>query len=154
MVLGGAMVYTLLLAQGKSVGQSLVEPDLLDQAQSFIQTAEALGKTLYLPQDHVVVTDFNDPSTARTGPDILDGQTGVDIGPQSIEQIKSLISQSKMVLVLDGMKMEPKNVNTISKMEKKMVFGLTGIEMEPSGEKHITKMENQMVFGLNGIEME
>ncbi len=97
MVLGGAMVYTLLLAQGKSVGQSLVEPDLLDQAQSFIQTAEALGKTLYLPQDHVVVTDFNDPSTARTGPDILDGQTGVDIGPQSIEQIKSLISQSKMV---------------------------------------------------------
>ena len=49
MILGGAMVYTVLQAQGLSTGKSLVEPDLVDQARQFIEQAEAMGKTLYIP---------------------------------------------------------------------------------------------------------
>lgn len=97
MVLGGAMVYTLLLAQGASVGTSLVEVDLVPQATSFLEKARNLGKTVVLPRDHVVVSDFNQPSTAQIVTDIADGQMGVDIGPESIKEIQSFVSTSRSI---------------------------------------------------------
>tara|TARA_B100000674_G_scaffold499017_1_gene541051 strand:- start:7375 stop:8553 length:1179 start_codon:yes stop_codon:yes gene_type:complete len=97
MVLGGAMVYTLLAAQGISVGQSLVEPDLIPKAHSFLERVNTLGKTLYLPEDHVAVTSFDDPRTTKVVEVFNDDQIGVDAGPASVARIQGLIESSKTV---------------------------------------------------------
>ncbi len=97
MVLGGAMVYTLLKAKNEEVGTSLVELDLIDKATSFLDKVAALGKTLYLPEDHIAVTNFSDPNTAQTVDVLSPNQMGVDIGPKSISHIQMLIESSKTV---------------------------------------------------------
>lgn len=96
MVLGGAMVYTLLLAQGLLVGKSLVETDLVDQAKAFLDRVKSLNKTLYLPVDHQVVKSFDNPSSLRTidSSQFESDDIGVDIGPKSIQDIGDLIQQS------------------------------------------------------------
>ncbi|MEK9726974.1 MAG: phosphoglycerate kinase [Candidatus Margulisiibacteriota bacterium] len=98
MILGGAMVYTLLKAQGVPVGRSLVEDDLIPDAITFLSEVKKLNKTLYLPKDHLVVTDFNDPSTARVTDLISSDDIGVDIGNQAIDDICELIHSSRCVL--------------------------------------------------------
>jgi phosphoglycerate kinase len=99
MVLGGAMVYTLLKAQGHSVGKSLVEDGLIPACVSFLQCAAELNKTVYIPEDHCVVTAFDQPSTARIiASDAFESDDiGVDIGPKSIKHIQSLIQTSNTV---------------------------------------------------------
>ena len=97
MILGGAMVYTLLAAKGISVGKSMVEPDLYPKALSFLNQVEEKGKTLYLPEDHVVVTDFNDPRSRSVVTSFNDNHIGVDAGPDSVDQICRLIDTSKTV---------------------------------------------------------
>ena len=54
LVIGGAMAYTFLKAQGLDVGKSLVEADLVDTARDLKAQADARGLTLALPEDHVV----------------------------------------------------------------------------------------------------
>src|SRR5258705_1444785 len=54
LLIGGAMAYTFLKAQGKPVGTSLVEDDKQDAARDILQRAKARGLTLLLPVDHVV----------------------------------------------------------------------------------------------------
>ncbi|MGA0241611.1 MAG: phosphoglycerate kinase [Candidatus Marinamargulisbacteria bacterium] len=97
MILGGAMVYTLLKAQGKPVGQSLVEDELIPDAIDFMNEVSRLKKTLYLPQDHVVVTDINHPNNAKIESDISEDSIGVDIGPTAIAKIQDIISSSASV---------------------------------------------------------
>jgi phosphoglycerate kinase len=97
MVVGGAMVYTLLLAQGKSVGKSLAESDLLDQAREFLAHAEAKKKHLIIPSDHVVVTDIQAPQTAQVVTTLAPEHIGVDIGPASVQIIQDVLTQSKTI---------------------------------------------------------
>jgi phosphoglycerate kinase len=97
MVVGGAMVYTLLLAQGKSVGKSLAESDLLDQAREFLAHAEANKKHLIIPSDHVVVTDIQSPQTAQVVTTLAPDHIGVDVGPQSVQTIQDVLTQSKTI---------------------------------------------------------
>ncbi|MBL6722724.1 MAG: phosphoglycerate kinase [Candidatus Margulisbacteria bacterium] len=97
MVVGGAMVYTLLLAQGKSVGKSLAETDLLDQAREFLAHAEAKKKHLIIPSDHVVVTDIQAPQTAQVVTTLAPEHIGVDIGPASVQIIQDVLTQSKTI---------------------------------------------------------
>ena len=97
MVVGGAMVYTLLLAQGKSVGKSLAETDLLDQAREFLAHAEAKKKHLIIPSDHVVVTDIQAPQTAQVVTSLAPEHIGVDIGPASVQIIQDVLTQSKTI---------------------------------------------------------
>lgn len=83
-LIGGAMAYTFLKAQGYPVGKSLVETDKISVAKKFIERMEANGKKVYLPVDHILVdsidsTDF----TVSEGVSIPDGKIGVDIGPKT-----------------------------------------------------------------------
>jgi phosphoglycerate kinase len=96
-VMGGAMVYTLLRAQGKAVGQSLIEPGLIDDASYFLSQVKDKEKRLVLPQDHVVVTDIKQPSTARIVTEFSDSDIGVDIGPKTIQSISNLISEMSTI---------------------------------------------------------
>src|SRR5258705_5762984 len=54
LLIGGAMAYTFLKAQGKPVGRSLVEDDKQDAARDILERAKARGLTLLLPVHHVV----------------------------------------------------------------------------------------------------
>ncbi len=81
-LIGGAMTYTLMKAQGQAVGGSRLEADKLDLARELL----ALGQgKLVLPLDHLVVEKLDAPQTARVveGP-IPEQAIGVDIGPRTI----------------------------------------------------------------------
>lgn len=82
-LIGGAMTYTFLKAQGKGVGSSRLEADKLDVARELLE----LGKgKIELPVDHLVVDAIDKPQTARIVEDIPEGTVGVDIGPKTIER--------------------------------------------------------------------
>ena len=85
-LIGGAMSYTLLKAQGVPVGSSLVEMDRLALASSLMRTAADRRKELMLPVDHLIAKKVERGSeTKLVGRDgIGDGWIGVDIGPRTI----------------------------------------------------------------------
>jgi phosphoglycerate kinase len=78
-LVGGAMTYTFMKAQGKNVGGSRLEADKLDMARELL----VLGRDkITLPVDHLIVQKVDAPETATVVEgDIPDGWVGVDIGP-------------------------------------------------------------------------
>lgn len=99
MIIGGAMAYTFLKAQGHGVGQSLVEPDCVSLARDVIRWFEARDKSLLLPVDHLVAPSLDRASEWRkTDTAVIDdGWMGLDIGPKTIELYSEVIRQSGTV---------------------------------------------------------
>jgi phosphoglycerate kinase len=95
LLIGGAMAYTFLKAQGKPVGKSLVENDKLELASSLMST---LGDKLLLPADHVVVDEIKEGAANQVVESIPDGKIGVDIGPRTIEQYARVVAGAKTVI--------------------------------------------------------
>jgi phosphoglycerate kinase len=95
-LIGGAMTYTFLKAQGKPVGASRFEADKLDMARELL----GLGKgRIVLPVDHLVVEKIDAPQTARVVEgDIPDGWIGVDIGPKTIAMYQKEIASAVTVV--------------------------------------------------------
>jgi phosphoglycerate kinase len=95
-LIGGAMTYTFLKAQGKNVGGSRLEADKLDVARELL----ALGKgKIVLPIDHLAVEKIEAPQTARVVEgEIPDGQVGVDIGPKTIAAYTAEVRKSATVV--------------------------------------------------------
>ncbi|MEO8071434.1 MAG: phosphoglycerate kinase [Acidobacteriota bacterium] len=101
LIIGGAMAYTFLKAQGKPVGKSLVEEDLIDTARSLEARARARGIAFELPVDHVVAgkLDPNVPSqTLAVGDAAIGERMGLDIGPKTVERYADLIGRAKTVV--------------------------------------------------------
>jgi phosphoglycerate kinase len=98
-LIGGAMAYTFLKAQGREIGASLVEDDKLDLAQKLMDEAASRNVALQWPVDHVVVNLKDESSQPKivTG-NIPAGLSGVDIGPQTVECYKSKIAEAAMVV--------------------------------------------------------
>jgi phosphoglycerate kinase len=86
LVIGGAMANTFLAAEGRGVGRSLHEPDLLDTAMQVIRLAADSGAALLLPVDLVVAREFKPGAAHRTVP--ADGigadEMALDVGPRTI----------------------------------------------------------------------
>src|SRR6202167_1645877 len=95
LLIGGAMAYTFLKAQGKPVGKSLVEDDKLDLARQLL--ARPGGKIL-LPSDHVVVEELKEGAPFEVLPDIPDGRMGVDIGPATVEAYSAVIAKARTII--------------------------------------------------------
>ncbi|HHN46717.1 MAG TPA: phosphoglycerate kinase [Planctomycetes bacterium] len=97
LLIGGAMAYTFLKAQGKGVGKSLVEDDKLDLARSLLQKAT---EKILLPVDHVVGRDFKEDTEKKATPGdaIEEGWLGLDIGPKTIELYAGKIGTAKTVI--------------------------------------------------------
>jgi phosphoglycerate kinase len=97
--IGGAMAYTFLKAQGVAVGDSLVENDSLGFCGEVLAKASKRGVSILLPQDHVVVTNIENPSEAKTtaGAAIEAGWKGVDIGPKTIANVKPVLEKAKTI---------------------------------------------------------
>ena len=85
LAIGGGMVFTFLAAQGKQIGTSLVETEMIDVVKDIIASAQSKGVTLVLPTDIVVAPAFaaNSPPTLVDVDAIPADQMGLDIGPDS-----------------------------------------------------------------------
>ena len=97
--IGGGMVFTFLAAQGKKVGKSLVEIDLIPTVKELLDRAEKLGVKILLPTDIVVAPEFSENATPTTvtADNIPDDQMGLDIGPKSAINFASEIKKCKTV---------------------------------------------------------
>jgi phosphoglycerate kinase len=95
-LVGGAMSYTFLKALGHEVGESRVEDDRLDAAESLY---EAAAGHLHLPSDHVVATALDaDAEASVVEGDIPDGQMGLDIGPTTIDDYRERIASAETIV--------------------------------------------------------
>ena len=97
--IGGGMVFTFLAAQGKKIGKSLVEIDLIPTVKELLDRAEKLGVKILLPTDIVVAPEFSENATPTTvtADSIPDDQMGLDIGPESAINFASEIRKCKTV---------------------------------------------------------
>lgn len=100
LIIGGAMAYTFLLAQGYSVGDSLVEPDLKATALELMAQAKAQGVNLVLSQDLVVADKFGADANTQTvaATAMPNGWEGMDIGPATRQAMSDVILNSKTLL--------------------------------------------------------
>ena len=122
LVIAGAMANTFLAAQGKKVGKSLAEHDLIPTARAIMAKAAEKRREIVLPIDAVVTQKFEALAPSR----VVDiDQVGaddmiLDIGPRSVEQVVSLLARSK-TLVWNGpfgaFEMEPFDNGTIAVAE-------------------------------------
>jgi phosphoglycerate kinase len=95
-LIGGAMTYTFLKAQGRGVGGSKAEADKLDVARELLKLG---GDKIVLPVDHLVVQKLDAPKTAKVVEgDIPDGWVGVDIGPKTIAKYAQEIAAARTVV--------------------------------------------------------
>ncbi|MDY7224969.1 phosphoglycerate kinase [Hyalangium rubrum] len=100
LLIGGAMAYTFLKAQGIEVGKSRVEEDKLSLATKILDAAQRLKTSIVLPVDHVVGTEPSDKSDKRETPDraIPGDAMGLDIGPKTRAQFTQHIRNAKTVV--------------------------------------------------------
>jgi phosphoglycerate kinase len=99
MAIGGGMVFTFLAAQGKEIGKSLVESDLIPTVKELIAKAQASGVELILPTDIVVAAEFasNSPAITVSADAIPSDHMGLDIGPESAKVFAEAIAKCKTV---------------------------------------------------------
>ena len=99
LAIGGGMVFTFLKAQGKEIGTSLVEAEMLDVVKGLIATAEKNGVKLVLPTDIVVAPAFAaDATPTLVAADAIPAdQMGLDIGPVSAKAFAAEIVKCKTV---------------------------------------------------------
>jgi phosphoglycerate kinase len=122
LIIGGAMANTFLLAQGKKVGKSLAEADLVPTAQKILAEAKAAKREIVLPVDAMVAEKFeaHAPSRVVDVDHVGDNEMILDIGPRSIEQVISVLARCK-TLVWNGpfgaFEVEPFDTGTIEVAE-------------------------------------
>jgi phosphoglycerate kinase len=102
-LIGGGMAYTFALAQGKTVGKSLCEPDKVPLAKEIIAKAQAKGVELLFPIDTLITDklDFDGKAVGATQiseGNIPEGWEGVDIGPKTVTLYREKIAKAKTIL--------------------------------------------------------
>jgi phosphoglycerate kinase len=97
-LIGGAMAYTFLKAQGIAIGRSLVEDDKLELAKELITEASGKGVKIILPSDHIVASAPEAGSTPHTVTEIPSEMMGLDIGPQTVDAFIAEIARAKTVI--------------------------------------------------------
>jgi len=100
MIIGGGMAFTFLKALGYSIGDSLVEDDLLEDAIRIMKEAKDNNVHFYLPVDVVAADKFSADANIKitTAREIPDGWMGLDIGPASTILFQTVISDAHMIL--------------------------------------------------------
>lgn len=103
LVIGGGMANTFLAAQGKHIGKSLHEKDLLDTARAILAESETTNCRIVLPVDATVAQEFkaHAPSHIVSIDHVGENDLILDLGPKSIAHIESLLAQTK-TLVWNG----------------------------------------------------
>ncbi|MGC1677408.1 MAG: phosphoglycerate kinase [Candidatus Binataceae bacterium] len=97
-LIGGAMAYTFLRAQGIAVGRSRVEEDKIALALELLTLAENRGVRIVLPSDHIVASAPEAGAVAETMTEIPAEMMGLDIGPATIERFIAALAPAKTVI--------------------------------------------------------
>jgi phosphoglycerate kinase len=99
LVIGGGMANTFLLAQGKQVGKSLVEPDRVEDARAIMESAAAHGTKIVLPSDVVVAKEVTRGSEYKTVPSdkVPASWNIVDVGKNSLDAMRKALEPVKTV---------------------------------------------------------
>ncbi len=99
-IVGGAMAFTFSKAWGDEVGNSLVEPDMLETAMRIRNNARDKGVKFYLPVDFVVAENMNDGAETKivTSQEIPKGWVGLDIGPATVRLFAEAIQDAKTII--------------------------------------------------------
>ncbi|MBN2815827.1 MAG: phosphoglycerate kinase [Campylobacterales bacterium] len=98
--IGGGMAFTFLKQMGYDIGASLVEDDLLEEAQKIMDKAKSLGVKFYLPVDVVAADKFSEDSVSKlvTAQEIPHGWMGLDIGPATVRLYREALNDVQTVL--------------------------------------------------------
>ncbi|MEK7389898.1 MAG: phosphoglycerate kinase [Elusimicrobiota bacterium] len=99
LLIGGAMAYTFLAAQGINIGKSLLEKDQIDAAKAIIEKAYNKKVECLLPADHVIVREIKPDAAASVSQAmaIPSDMIGVDIGPHTIEFFQEHIAKAQTI---------------------------------------------------------
>ncbi|WP_088290803.1 phosphoglycerate kinase [Kineosporia sp. A_224] len=99
LLIGGAMVFTFLAAQGNPIGTSRVEADQIDVVKGYLATAAERGVEVVLPVDIVVAAEFSQDAAPEVvaADAIPDGKMGLDIGPESGKLFAAKLADAKTV---------------------------------------------------------
>ncbi len=104
LIIGGGMAYTFLKAQGKEVGNSLVDDSKLDYCKDMIAKAEQLGKKLLLPIDTTIAAEFPNPIDGPIDVQVVDADSipadmqGLDIGTKTQALFADAVKSAKTVV--------------------------------------------------------
>jgi len=98
--IGGGMAFTFLKQLGYDIGASLVEDDLLDEAQRIMDEAKRLGVKFYLPVDVIAADKFAEDAVSKivTAQEIPNGWMGLDIGPATVRLYREGLNDVQTVL--------------------------------------------------------
>ncbi|BCX79697.1 phosphoglycerate kinase [Campylobacter sp. 19-13652] len=99
LIIGGGMAFTFLKALGYNIGNSLLEEELIDEANNIMKRARELGVKLYLPVDVVAAQTFSADSAIKfvTTQEIPAGWMGLDIGPASTRLFKEALADAQTI---------------------------------------------------------
>jgi phosphoglycerate kinase len=98
--IGGGMAFTFLKQLGYNIGASLVEDDLLDEAQRIMDEAKKLGVKFYLPVDVIAAEKFSEDAVSKivTAQEIPDAWMGLDIGPATVRLYREGLNDVQTIL--------------------------------------------------------
>ena len=104
LIIGGGMAYTVLKAQGKEIGKSLVDDSKLDYCKEMMDKAKSLGKELLLPVDTTIAASFPDPidgpiEVSNVSADAIPADMeGLDIGTETAKLYADAVKNAKTVV--------------------------------------------------------
>jgi phosphoglycerate kinase len=100
LIVGGGIANTFIAAQGHSVGKSLYEPDLIEQARALMMKAEKNGASIPVPVDVVCGKAFSESAeaTIKLVQDVADDDLILDVGPQTAKQYADIVKTSGTIV--------------------------------------------------------
>ncbi|HAU86250.1 MAG TPA: phosphoglycerate kinase [Lachnospiraceae bacterium] len=101
LIIGGGMAYTFMAAEGKAVGDSLLEEDYIDYARDMMKKAEEKGVKLLIPLDNICADAFSNDANVKVvakDQDIEAGWQGLDIGPKAQAMFCDALKDAKTVV--------------------------------------------------------
>lgn len=99
LIIGGGMAFTFLKALGYDIGNSLLEEELLEEANKILVKGKNLGVKIYLPVDVVAAASCSSDAVVKFVPsqEIPSGWMGLDIGPASVRLFREAISDAQTI---------------------------------------------------------
>lgn len=137
LLIGGAMAYTFVKAQGGEVGKSLVEDDKLELARDLLERAKAKHVDILLPIDSLCSQEIAEGAETKVFPSaaIPEGWMGLDIGPEAISTYKASLAKAKTILWNGPMGVfEIKPFNTATNAIAETVAHLEGFTIVGGGD--------------------
>ncbi len=100
LIVGGGIANTFLLAQGKPIGKSLAEPDLVEDAKKIIAKMAAKGGVVPLPTDVVTAKEFaeNAPAEYKLIDDVATDDMILDIGEESAQKLADILKNAGTIV--------------------------------------------------------